>query len=295
MILRTEIAPGQDEDHRVVPLKLAETPARLRVVRELVVRKACSRGDVCSHVLRASSHVIRLDKHYIRQYPPPIGGSASWAPASVPQSWSASLPTAVERPRAPLHVRSPRCRPCRSSLVRPCTLFQLRSLEALPRRGARYSALDRREYATASIHAAQSQAVSGRRRVPRSNAKVRIGNHISECDAGSITARALACLIDPCPFGASCARTRRAHGVHACRSCQQVSTSQEATGRRSRKKPRGLTARGFDGGAESQNRTGDTRFFRPVLYQLSYLGLRSRACSVCCVGPFRDRRNRIEH
>ena len=24
--------------------------------------------------------------------------------------------------------------------------------------------------------------------------------------------------------------------------------------------------------AESQNRTGDTRFFRPVLYQLSYLG-----------------------
>lgn len=26
-------------------------------------------------------------------------------------------------------------------------------------------------------------------------------------------------------------------------------------------------------GAESQNRTGDTRFFRPVLYRLSYLGL----------------------
>jgi hypothetical protein len=24
--------------------------------------------------------------------------------------------------------------------------------------------------------------------------------------------------------------------------------------------------------AESQNRTGDTRFFRPVLYRLSYLG-----------------------
>jgi hypothetical protein len=29
---------------------------------------------------------------------------------------------------------------------------------------------------------------------------------------------------------------------------------------------------GFEDGAESQNRTGDTRFFRPVLYRLSYLG-----------------------
>ncbi len=29
----------------------------------------------------------------------------------------------------------------------------------------------------------------------------------------------------------------------------------------------------FLSGAESQNRTGDTRFFRPVLYQLSYLGI----------------------
>lgn len=28
----------------------------------------------------------------------------------------------------------------------------------------------------------------------------------------------------------------------------------------------------FHDGAESQNRTGDTRFFRPVLYRLSYLG-----------------------
>lgn len=27
------------------------------------------------------------------------------------------------------------------------------------------------------------------------------------------------------------------------------------------------------GGAESRNRTDDTRFFRPVLYQLSYLGI----------------------
>jgi hypothetical protein len=27
-----------------------------------------------------------------------------------------------------------------------------------------------------------------------------------------------------------------------------------------------------EGGAEAQNRTGDTGFFRPVLYQLSYLG-----------------------
>ena len=33
----------------------------------------------------------------------------------------------------------------------------------------------------------------------------------------------------------------------------------------------------FYGGAESQNRTGDTRFFRPVLYRLSYLGERFAA------------------
>ena len=34
------------------------------------------------------------------------------------------------------------------------------------------------------------------------------------------------------------------------------------------------SARGHPGNsyAESQNRTGDTRFFRPVLYRLSYLG-----------------------
>jgi hypothetical protein len=30
---------------------------------------------------------------------------------------------------------------------------------------------------------------------------------------------------------------------------------------------------GFLECAESQNRTGDTRFFRPVLYRLSYLGM----------------------
>jgi hypothetical protein len=33
--------------------------------------------------------------------------------------------------------------------------------------------------------------------------------------------------------------------------------------------PRGT---GVDYGAETENRTRDTRFFRPVLYQLSYLG-----------------------
>ena len=31
--------------------------------------------------------------------------------------------------------------------------------------------------------------------------------------------------------------------------------------------------------AEGQNRTVDTRFFRPVLYQLSYLGVRNSASS----------------
>jgi hypothetical protein len=29
-------------------------------------------------------------------------------------------------------------------------------------------------------------------------------------------------------------------------------------------------------GAEGQDRTGDTRFFRPLLYQLSYLGRKAR-------------------
>lgn len=30
------------------------------------------------------------------------------------------------------------------------------------------------------------------------------------------------------------------------------------------------------GGAEGQNRTADTRIFSPLLYQLSYLGLRAK-------------------
>ena len=38
-----------------------------------------------------------------------------------------------------------------------------------------------------------------------------------------------------------------------------------------------FTGRGFIRCAESQNRTGDTRFFRPVLYRLSYLGRGVRA------------------
>jgi hypothetical protein len=38
------------------------------------------------------------------------------------------------------------------------------------------------------------------------------------------------------------------------------------------KTPGSYIPRGFLECAESQNRTGDTRFFRPVLYRLSYLG-----------------------
>ena len=37
------------------------------------------------------------------------------------------------------------------------------------------------------------------------------------------------------------------------------------------KEDKGKTA--IDDGAEAQNRTADTRLFRPLLYQLSYLGL----------------------
>jgi hypothetical protein len=37
-------------------------------------------------------------------------------------------------------------------------------------------------------------------------------------------------------------------------------------------------------GAESRDRTGDTRFFRPVLYQLSYLGVGSILRGIMWVG-----------
>lgn len=36
-------------------------------------------------------------------------------------------------------------------------------------------------------------------------------------------------------------------------------------------------------GAQGQNRTGDTRIFSPVLYQLSYLGVTGRSLSECLV------------
>jgi hypothetical protein len=34
-----------------------------------------------------------------------------------------------------------------------------------------------------------------------------------------------------------------------------------------------VAIRGEKNGAEAQNRTADTRLFRPLLYQLSYLGI----------------------
>ena len=34
---------------------------------------------------------------------------------------------------------------------------------------------------------------------------------------------------------------------------------------------------GFKGGGETQNRTGDTRIFNPLLYRLSYLAVENKA------------------
>ena len=45
---------------------------------------------------------------------------------------------------------------------------------------------------------------------------------------------------------------------------QRQGTSDEGSWRRIRK---------IKNGAEAQNRTADTRLFRPLLYQLSYLGI----------------------
>ncbi len=56
----------------------------------------------------------------------------------------------------------------------------------------------------------------------------------------------------------------------------RLQTHSGAYRRQASKAPRILTMRGFADYAESENRTRDTRFFRPVLYRLSYLGVLGR-------------------
>src|SRR5215208_1469438 len=93
---RTEVAAGEHKDHRIDPLELAQLAARLRVVRELVVRKCAAGDDVAAHAQDASiACLIRCanspaprraprSANGAINFPSPCPSSALWILSSVP-------------------------------------------------------------------------------------------------------------------------------------------------------------------------------------------------------------------
>ena len=54
VVLGAEVAAGEHQDHRVVPLEIAQTPPSLGVVGQLVVGKGPARNDVGAHAVLPS-------------------------------------------------------------------------------------------------------------------------------------------------------------------------------------------------------------------------------------------------